>query len=66
MNFQQEKDEVRVSLLRLGNNPIHRHEVKSAHRISYLLAKSQVLRKSRHLGLSHYFTSSASFYHENK
>ena len=30
--------------------------MKAAHRISYLLAKSQVLRKSQHSSLLHYFT----------
>ena len=59
-------NEVCASLLRLGNNPDNRREVKAARRILYLSAKSQVLRKSRHSGLSHHFTSSMSFYHKNK
>ena len=40
--------------------------MKLACRISYLLAKSQVFRKSGHSGLSHYLINSTSFYHENK
>ena len=54
VNFQK-RDEVRVSLLQLGNNPDHGCKVKLASRISYLSAKRQVLRKSRHSGLSHLF-----------
>ena len=46
VNFQQKRDEVHASLLQLGNNPDHRCEVKLASQISYLSAKSQVLRKS--------------------
>ena len=34
----------------------NRCKVKAARRISHLLAKSQVLRKSRHSSLSHYLT----------
>ena len=41
-----ERNEVHVSLLQLGNNPDHRHEVKLAIQISHLSAKLQVLRKS--------------------
>ena len=56
VNSNKERDEVRASLLQLGNNPDHGHEVKLAIRISHLSAKLHVLRKSQHSSLSHYFT----------
>ena len=52
----KERNEVRASLLQLDNNPDHGHEVKLAIQILHLSAKLQVLRKSRHSSLSHYFT----------
>ena len=40
----KERNEVRASLLQLGNNPDHGHEVKLAIQISHLSTKLQVLR----------------------
>ena len=42
----KERNEIRASLLQLGNNPDHWHKVKLAIRILHLSAKSQVFRKS--------------------
>ena len=47
----KERNEIRASLLQLGNNPDHGHEVKLAIQISHLSSKSQVFRKSQHLSL---------------
>ena len=43
MNFQQRRKQS-LCLLQCGNNPDRRRKVKLAGRISYLLAKLQVLR----------------------
>ena len=51
----KERKEIRASLLQLGNNPEHRHEVKLPIRILHLSTKAQVFRKSRHSSLLHYF-----------
>ena len=56
MDFQQRKRRSLCESTTTQHNPDHGHEVKLAIQISHLSAKLQVLRKSRHLSLSHYFT----------
>ena len=51
----KERNEIRASLLQLGNNRDHGHEVKLPIQISHLSTKAQVFRKSQHLSFSHYF-----------
>ena len=66
MNFQQRKGQSLCESTTTQQQPSQKARSESSTLILYLLAKSQVLRKSRHLSLSHYFTNFNVFLPRNK